>query len=342
MRLCMCYTKGSMVSEEMEYTNHGATGGVPRHGDWTRAMANGDPIGKKQTARTGTEPEFGRNTNESFGDDALHLWIAAEEGDAEAQYRLGVLCCEGDVVPQDNSEGLRWFLLAGEQGHADAQWMLGAMYRAGDGVPRNPAEAVRWFRRAAEQGHAFSQADLGRAYHDGEGVKKDVAEALSWYRLSAIQGYAWAQWFLGLACLDGDGAPRDTTAAANWFRAAALQGVRVAQASLGEMYYKGEGVPQDYVAAHAWLNLAVASGYEESVEDRDSLAARMTTEQIAEALREWRGSYGSVSSRQRAADGFVGRPSDTRRRSAWPERDSIALWPGRFPGSLDHSYTCRV
>ena len=40
--------------------------------------------------------------------------------------------------------------LKAEQGDADAQFNLGVMYRKGEGVPENSAEAVNWYRLAAE------------------------------------------------------------------------------------------------------------------------------------------------------------------------------------------------
>ena len=45
-----------------------------------------------------------------------------------------------------------WELLA-EQGYAEAQFRLGLLYEFGKGVPENDAEAVKWYRKAAEQGH---------------------------------------------------------------------------------------------------------------------------------------------------------------------------------------------
>ena len=49
-----------------------------------------------------------------------------------------------------------WKPLA-DQGHAYAQYYLGLMYANGEGVPEDDAEAVRWFRLAADQGHADAQ-----------------------------------------------------------------------------------------------------------------------------------------------------------------------------------------
>jgi TPR repeat protein len=57
-----------------------------------------------------------------------------------------------------------------EQGDADAQASLGFMYGNGQGVPQDYKEAVRWFRKAAEQGNANAQCNLGVAYDSGQGV----------------------------------------------------------------------------------------------------------------------------------------------------------------------------
>lgn len=59
---------------------------------------------------------------------------------------------------------------AAEQGHAEAQFRLGAMYFSGDGVPQDDAGALKWYRMAAEQGHAEAQADLTYMYENGLGV----------------------------------------------------------------------------------------------------------------------------------------------------------------------------
>ena len=51
------------------------------------------------------------------------------------------------------------------------------------------------------------------------------------------------------------------------------------------MYRKGEGVIQDYVRAHMWYNLSAAGGNADVAKDRDLVAAKMTTQQIAEAQK---------------------------------------------------------
>ena len=79
--------------------------------------------------------------------------VHAEQGDATAQYKLGVMYNYGWGVPEDHAEAVKWYRKAAEQGDADAQFNLGVMHAAGEGVLKDEAEAVRWFRLAAEQVH---------------------------------------------------------------------------------------------------------------------------------------------------------------------------------------------
>src|ERR1041384_6338872 len=77
------------------------------------------------------------------------------------------------------------FMADATQGNAVAQYNLGILYHDGRGVPKDFNEAVRWFRLAAEQGTAPGASDgqflLAWSYQEGEGVPKDYKEAARWY-----------------------------------------------------------------------------------------------------------------------------------------------------------------
>jgi len=227
----------------------------------------------------------------------------AEQGNAPAQYNLGVIYGDGLGVPQDYAEAVKWLRMAAEQGLAEGQVNLGVRYAKGEGVPQDYAEAMKWYRRAAEQNISLAQYNLGYMYDNGQGVPRDHAEAAKWYRLAAEQGYAWAQYNLGIMYGGGRGVQQDGVEAVRWFRAAAERGHATAQLQLGLIHamglelkdFVGLGVPKDYVEAHKWFSLA-ASGlppgedYDLAVESRDSIASLMTTAEIAEAerlAREW-------------------------------------------------------
>ncbi len=184
---------------------------------------------------------------------ALENWIPlAEEGDALAQYNLGIIYSNGHGVPQDDAEAVRWYRLAAEQGVASAQFTLGVMYDKGSGVPQDYVEAVRWYRLAAEQGFALAQFNLGVMYDKGSGVPQDYVEAVRWYRFAAKQGYA------------------------------------ASQNNLAIMYEYGSGVLQDNQTAHMWYNIASANGSEKSGKWRDRLAAKMSPSDVGEAQKRAR------------------------------------------------------
>jgi putative methionine-R-sulfoxide reductase with GAF domain len=75
-----------------------------------------------------------------------------------------------------------------EQGDAEAQWNMGVRYHNGEGVPQDDAQAVQWFLRAAEQGHLTAQASLGAYYWRGRGVPQDLSKAYFWSVLALAQG----------------------------------------------------------------------------------------------------------------------------------------------------------
>jgi TPR repeat protein len=88
--------------------------------------------------------------------------------------------------------------LAAEQGDAMAQFNLGLMYANGDGVAADPVEAVKWYRLSAEQGNARAQVHLGIMYAEGKGVAQDDVQTLAWWKLAAAQGVVQAAKNIGI------------------------------------------------------------------------------------------------------------------------------------------------
>ena len=136
-----------------------------------------------------------------------------------ARARLRALDEPADI--RTSAEQAALFHTAADQGNADAQFALGMMYTNGEGVPQNDAEAVIWFRRAAEQGHAWAQSILGVMYSNGRGVPQDDVEAVIWWRKAAEQGHAWALATLGASYVAGRGVPQDNVEAHMWLNLAA-------------------------------------------------------------------------------------------------------------------------
>ena len=123
---------------------------------------------------------------------------AADKGDADAQFKLGVMNERGKDVPKNDVAAAEWYRKAADQGNVAAQYYLGDMYRYGSGVPENYAEAVKWFRKAADQGSAAAQYSLGVMYMNGEGVPESNIKAYAWFSVAKTraQGHASARGYL--------------------------------------------------------------------------------------------------------------------------------------------------
>ncbi len=95
----------------------------------------------------------------------------------------------------------------------------------------------------------------------------------------------------------GQGTAKDYPEAMRWYTKAAERCDASAQNNLGSMYATGKAVPRDLVQAHKWYTLAAAhfapdeaAFRDKAVRNADTIAAKMTPEQIAEAqrlAREW-------------------------------------------------------
>ena len=118
----------------------------------------------------------------------------------------------------DYAEAVRLWRPLAEQGDAKAQFWLGVMYFNGQGLPQGFDQAATWFRKAADQGYAAAQNGLGTVFALGRASRQDLQQAAAWRRKAAEQGNASAQYALATMYHSGQGVPQDDTQAAAWFR----------------------------------------------------------------------------------------------------------------------------
>jgi uncharacterized protein len=100
----------------------------------------------------------------------------AAQGDAGAQYNLGVMYDKGQGVPQDYAEALMWYRLAAAQGDAEAQYRLGLVYSLGNGVPQDYVQAHKWFTLAAATFTTPSERDQAVQARDRVAAKMTPAQ----------------------------------------------------------------------------------------------------------------------------------------------------------------------
>ena len=157
---------------------------------------------------------------------AMSLWKPmAEQGNAEAQYNIGVMYNRGQGVAEDPVTALKWYRLAADQGHAKALYNIGEAYRTGRGVDRNMGETVKWYQKAADLDYPNAQYALGLLNISGQGLEKNEPAGLKLVRAAAQGGFADAEYMMGMAYLKGfGGLIIDEAEALQWFRKAAEQG----------------------------------------------------------------------------------------------------------------------
>lgn len=213
---------------------------------------------------------------------------AAEAGDREASYALGLLHLQGRGVTRDRAEAAKRFRSAAEQGHAAAAYNLALLYIEGQVFPRDVSEAVRWFTAAAEQDIADAQHTLAILYRDGDGVPRDPAKSIQWLERAVKLDHIPAMVELGIALFNGDGIARDEARAANLFKQAALRGNPVAQNRYARVLSAGRGTTQNSVDACLWHSLARAQTVSDPQLDRvcETLAPA-NREAVAKRLEDW-------------------------------------------------------
>ena len=93
----------------------------------------------------------------------------------------------------DLISALGYFMMAAEQGNADAQFEVGQMMAQGLGTAQLFEEAMRWYELSARQGHAKAQFNIAFLYAYGQGVDQDILKAYEWYRISHLCAYPLAK-----------------------------------------------------------------------------------------------------------------------------------------------------
>lgn len=118
--------------------------------------------------------------------EALQIYLRPElNQDAFTQNRIAYIY---EKEYKDDKKAVEWYRKAANQGDMNAQYNLGLMYRRGTGVTQDYQQAFYWFSKAAEQNVPEAMVSIGVLYEDGNGVEKDELKALNWYVKGAEKG----------------------------------------------------------------------------------------------------------------------------------------------------------
>ncbi len=108
----------------------------------------------------------------------------SENSDSAMDLASGI----GAFEAKNFSQAMRLLGPLAENGVAEAQYRLAIMHQRGLGVVRNELMAYRWMTAAAEQGVALAEHGLGCMYLDGDCVKQNARVAKTWLSKAADQG----------------------------------------------------------------------------------------------------------------------------------------------------------
>ncbi len=174
----------------------------------------------------------GHGVPQSDGDAVRWLELAAKQGLALAQFRLGAFYEKGIAVKRDLAVARDLYAAAAAKGNAKAMHNLAVLYAEGIDGPADYRTAAQWFHKAADRGITDSQYNLAILYARGIGVEQNYAESYKWFALAAGKG-------------DGDAAKKRDEVAAH------LDAQTLDAAKLGVQKWSAEPQPEDAVNAKA-------------------------------------------------------------------------------------------
>lgn len=227
--------------------------------------------------------------------------IAAEKGDAEAMYNLGVNYHQGLCAKVNPKLCIYWYEKAIEHGCGQAYANLGFVYEDGRLVRKDLKKAeqlyeegiqkaksgmcahnlalmiynglipngsvnrmFRLFEVAGEYGYADSYATLSSFYFEGEKCQKDEDKAFKFAKLAYDGGSLLGLNNLAICYINGVGTVEDPHKAFELFKEGASKGDTQSTFYLGIAYLDGVGTEQDFALAEDYLVIAARAGHRDA------------------------------------------------------------------------------
>ncbi|QJR18656.1 tetratricopeptide repeat protein [Pelagibacterium halotolerans] len=137
-------------------------------------------------------PDAGIPEDASRGQTLL-MHAATYFGDADAQFRVGMLYLNAESFGINPLQGARWLSLAARKGHAGAQARLGEMLVVGNGIEAQPIEGLMWLNIAYRSALGTSDEGWIRELTDSAMAKADPAQAEAAVRAADTLGSQFAE-----------------------------------------------------------------------------------------------------------------------------------------------------
>jgi TPR repeat protein len=191
--------------------------------------------------------------------------LAAEKGDAQAQFNVALNYQFGKAVSKDPEAAILYYTLAADQGYSEGQLNLGLMYLNGDECTKDIEKGFELIEKSAKSGEPNALNTLAILYENGIGVEKDIVKAMNFYREGAKRGSYVARLSLSLRANDDEDVVCEDLSKYLWiYQDAAELDYPKAQFEYGLLFYKGLGVTKNLRTALKWINRSADRGYKKA------------------------------------------------------------------------------
>ncbi len=113
----------------------------------------------------------------------------ADNGDAEAQYKMGARYISGNGVKKDVKRAIDLFNKSAAQDYTRSLYILGKLYWDGIYIKKNDGKAIEWFEKAARKGHGKSQYNLAVIFSRYLNNKEFLIKSYAWFSVVAKRGH---------------------------------------------------------------------------------------------------------------------------------------------------------
>jgi len=190
-------------------------------------------------------------------DDMEQLDRLANQGRADAAYRLGYLYAHKEKNEQNMRQAIKYLRLAAKLGEFESKYALGA-YLIETKDAHHVKEGIETLSGMADVGHLPAAQYLASHYMSQK--SRDIVSTLSWLRKAADLGDSLAAYNAGLFLVDRQGEVYSVDLGFHYLRVAANHDVPEAARVLGDLYRRGIDTKKNMQRAINWYLKAAKLG----------------------------------------------------------------------------------
>ena len=193
------------------------------------------------------------------------LQRAAAQKDAEAAQVLAGLAASGMESQPSGITAMENLRVAADLGNADAQFELAVSLANSSASPAVAEESLSWARKAATQGHAGAQHAAGVSLLRRAASSQNIKEGLAFLEMAAAQNHREALMVLAGILTRGEfGLAKDQTRAEALLKPRAEGGDPEFQFGLGTLYLYGGQLLTREEQGKQWLRKSAEAGFGEA------------------------------------------------------------------------------